>query len=416
MTGWKNWFQKLLNDQMDKLFNSLKVQNQTNQIQTQIMTERGNPLSGATQESREVEEKRPFLRRSKHVIFMKKHLNMIERWHPLFAVTHVTRKMQEKRPVLRRSKHLLFLKKLLNMIERGLPLFAVTRARSRANNAERGWHWLPNTWIATFCCETSWEIFRVRELVKKIENHPYRHALQRNLQQNKAYNPFSATTKKMIQDVSYHTGAKASSVAHAGISWKKLWTTEASLNIQWTFFQFQSTQWGRDDLMATDMGKLQKSKNIIWSIIWKRDASRGSSQGFTIVSCEILIFVNVCSNMIEMKTFVSNGTILQNKISPIECQHQNIFDTNKIGGSLSRSLETKDHWEKTFWLQPSVVYIRPFTPRIWRTTTQTATLLEAPGTAIVEFFLHLVAMEWILVVFIRIQRKSMKEDTCKDLW
>ena len=42
---------------------------------------------------------------------------------------------------------------------------------------------------------------RVRELVTKIENHPHRHALQRDLQQNKACNPFSATTKKIIQDV-----------------------------------------------------------------------------------------------------------------------------------------------------------------------------------------------------------------------
>ena len=40
---------------------------------------------------------------------------------------------------------------------------------------------------------------RVRELVKKIENHPHRQSLQRDLQQNKAYNPFSATSKKMIQ-------------------------------------------------------------------------------------------------------------------------------------------------------------------------------------------------------------------------
>ena len=45
------------------------------------------------------------------------------------------------------------------------------------------------------------ESSRVRELVKKIENHPDRHAHQLDLQQNKAYNPFSATTKKMIQDV-----------------------------------------------------------------------------------------------------------------------------------------------------------------------------------------------------------------------
>ena len=42
---------------------------------------------------------------------------------------------------------------------------------------------------------------RVRELVKKIENHPHRQSLQRDLQQNKAFNPFSATSKKMIQDM-----------------------------------------------------------------------------------------------------------------------------------------------------------------------------------------------------------------------
>ena len=44
------------------------------------------------------------------------------------------------------------------------------------------------------------ENYRVCELVKKIENHPQQ-SLQRDLQQNKAYNPFSTTTKQMIQDV-----------------------------------------------------------------------------------------------------------------------------------------------------------------------------------------------------------------------
>ena len=29
---------------------------------------------------------------------------------------------------------------------------------------------------------------RIRELVKKIENHPHRHALQQDLRQNKTYN------------------------------------------------------------------------------------------------------------------------------------------------------------------------------------------------------------------------------------
>ena len=41
----------------------------------------------------------------------------------------------------------------------------------------------------------------VRELVQKIENHPDRHALQQGLRYNKAYNPFSPESKRMIQDV-----------------------------------------------------------------------------------------------------------------------------------------------------------------------------------------------------------------------
>ena len=42
---------------------------------------------------------------------------------------------------------------------------------------------------------------RVRELVKKIENHPHRQALQDDLQQNNAYNLFSEKSKQMIHDM-----------------------------------------------------------------------------------------------------------------------------------------------------------------------------------------------------------------------
>ena len=35
----------------------------------------------------------------------------------------------------------------------------------------------------------------VRELIQKIENHPNRHALQRNLRQNHSFNPFSPESK-----------------------------------------------------------------------------------------------------------------------------------------------------------------------------------------------------------------------------
>ena len=78
---------------------------------------------------------------------------------------------------------------------------------------------------------------RVRELVKKIESHPHRQALQDDLQQNNAHNPFSEKSKKMIEDMgnvelfelcetilkrnaknAFCTGVKASFTALAGIS------------------------------------------------------------------------------------------------------------------------------------------------------------------------------------------------------
>ena len=55
------------------------------------------------------------------------------------------------------------------------------------------------------------ENFRVQELVKKIESHPHREALQADLQQNNVYNPFSKNSKKMFRELvmwSYSSCAK----------------------------------------------------------------------------------------------------------------------------------------------------------------------------------------------------------------
>ena len=40
----------------------------------------------------------------------------------------------------------------------------------------------------------------VRELIQKIENHPNRHALQRDPQQSQSFNPFSQESKQMIHE------------------------------------------------------------------------------------------------------------------------------------------------------------------------------------------------------------------------
>ena len=45
------------------------------------------------------------------------------------------------------------------------------------------------------------EHFRVQELVKKIESHPHREALQADLQQNNVYNPFGDDAKAMIREL-----------------------------------------------------------------------------------------------------------------------------------------------------------------------------------------------------------------------
>ena len=41
----------------------------------------------------------------------------------------------------------------------------------------------------------------VQDLIQKIENHPNRHALQRDLQQSQSFNPFSQESKEMIHEV-----------------------------------------------------------------------------------------------------------------------------------------------------------------------------------------------------------------------
>ena len=47
------------------------------------------------------------------------------------------------------------------------------------------------------------EHLRVQELVKKIENHHHRAALEADLQQNNVYNPFSKNSKVMIRELGY---------------------------------------------------------------------------------------------------------------------------------------------------------------------------------------------------------------------
>ena len=150
---------------------------------------------------------------------------MIERGDPLFA--------QNERAILRKSKHVPLVKKMQITIERGDQLFAhkeclkhVSLVKStNFNLAEETNH--DRTGRPVVCRDANHERsmlnevdidfrisglphsvvkeaenYRVRELVKQIENDPHREDLQRDLQQNNAYNPFSEKSKRMAKDMS----------------------------------------------------------------------------------------------------------------------------------------------------------------------------------------------------------------------
>ena len=124
----------------------------------------------------------------------------------------------------------------------------------------------------------------VRELIQKIENHPDRHALQQDLRQNKAKNPFSPESKKMIQEADnvelfelLETDPKTQCTAflsnwNVGIIYcacvhflqKETEVNRRFVKKRWTFSQSLSMSSKSEDLVATGSGKSQETKNIIW--------------------------------------------------------------------------------------------------------------------------------------------------------
>ena len=114
----------------------------------------------------------------------------------------------------------------------------------------------------------------VRELIQKIENHPDRHALQQDLRQNQAYNPFRPESKQMIRDVGnielcelLETEPKTQctvclSFWNIGILYctcghflHKERRISNSSSTRWIFFQFPSTSSRQEDLVDIDMVK-----------------------------------------------------------------------------------------------------------------------------------------------------------------
>ena len=124
----------------------------------------------------------------------------------------------------------------------------------------------------------------VRELIQKIENHPARHALQKDLQQKQSFNPFSPESKKMIREVGnielcelletepktqckvcssyWNIGILYCTCGHFLHKGTERRISNSSIT-RWTFFQFWSTSSRKEDLTDIDMVKSRETRNTI---------------------------------------------------------------------------------------------------------------------------------------------------------
>ena len=165
---------------------------------------------------------------------------------------------------------------------------------------------------------------RVRELVKKIQNHPHRHALQRDLQQNGAYNPFSTMTKQMIQDVGnvelfelFETDPKtqcteclsywSEGIVHCTCGHLLKETVASRSFIEYTLDLLSIPEYvikkGRPH--GHRYGKTPEKKEYHLAHNLKKRCIKRNFKGIHDRFLRDHVFVNACSNMIEMKKFVS---------------------------------------------------------------------------------------------------------------
>ena len=145
------------------------------------------------------------------------------------------------------------------------------------------------------------ENFRVRELVKKIESHPHRRALQADLQQNNAYNPFSAESKVMIREMGnvelfelcetipkVHCSEcllllESRSDLFVDISWLKANPTTNLTNGDWMLSQSRTTSSRMGDPTVLGTAKPKHRKSILWPTTRGRVVSKRITKEFTIV-------------------------------------------------------------------------------------------------------------------------------------
>ena len=249
------------------------------------------------------------------------------------------------------------------MTERGNPLLAVTQVTSQITSEQCWTRWTLTSEYPD-CHILLWSKLRAlvfEELVKKIENHPDRHALQLDLQQNKAYNPFSTTTKQMIQDVGnvelfelFETDPKTQGTAclsywsdggrllhmRASVE-RKCKATRGVIQDTLDLLSIPNYVIKKGRPHGHRHGKTPEREYHQAHNLEKEMHQEGLSRDRRSASWKILNFMHPSSNMIAIKRSVSKWTSLRTRISHTTWSKKNIFDKNRIGWiSLNKSRNT----------------------------------------------------------------------------
>ena len=194
----------------------------------------------------------------------------------------------------------------------------------------------------------------VRDLIQKIENHPHRHALQRDLQQSQSFNPFSQESKQMIHEVEnielcelFETEPKAQckvclSYWDVGIVYctcghfLRNGTEENKIlsSTPWISSRFPITISRKGDPTGTVTGRSQGITSTSSRIRSRRNARREISWVFTTGSSAMRSSARICLTLAVMKKYVVRWTNWRTKTTRTASLKMKFESIETIGGSV----------------------------------------------------------------------------------
>ena len=239
--------------------------------------------------------------------------------------------------------------------------FAVTQVTRKVTSNQCWTRWLQNTWIATLCCETSWELScswigqedreppsptnLFNEICKKTK--PTIRSVRRQREWFRTWGSvemfelFETGPKDARAKNAYHTGVKASSIAHRGHLVKEIAANRGIIEYTLDLLSIPEYVIKKGRPHGHRYGKTpEKKENHLAHNLKKRfikiEFQRDPRDCFL---RDPDFRKAYCSNMFESEEVLHQiWTSFRTRISPITWRNQNIFDTNKIGGSLPTSL------------------------------------------------------------------------------